>query len=93
MSEGGFRVQFTRAARKQLMRLDRPVQARLLKTALLLGRQPQPPAARKLAGSKDLWRIRTGDYRLIYRIDGHRLLIVVARVPHRRSVYRNLDEL
>ncbi len=93
MSDRRYSVEFTNQARKQLARLDGTVQARLLKAAALLSVQPRPPAARRLASSSELWRVRVGDHRLIYRIDDGNVVIVVARVGHRRTVYRRLEDL
>lgn len=93
MSERVYAVEFTSAARKQLARLDRSVQLRILKAAALLSKHPRPPAARRLASVSELWRIRIGDYRVIYSIVEERIVVVIARVGHRSSVYRHLDEL
>lgn len=93
MSEGRYSVEFTNTARKQLAMLDRTVQARILKAASLLAIQPRPPAARRLAASSELWRVRIGHYRLVYRIDDRNVLVVVARVGHRSVVYRQLEEI
>jgi mRNA interferase RelE/StbE len=91
VSERIYRVAFSAAARKQLARLDRPIQTRILKAIALLAAHPRPPAARKLVGQTDLWRIRTGDYRVIYRIEEATLVIAIATVGHRGSAYRHLD--
>lgn len=91
MSDQVYRVAFSAAARKQLARLDRTAQTRILKAVSLLATHPRPTAARKLAGQEHLWRIRTGDYRVIYRIEDSTLVIAIATVGHRSSVYRHLD--
>ncbi|NNN09318.1 MAG: type II toxin-antitoxin system RelE/ParE family toxin, partial [Acidimicrobiaceae bacterium] len=53
----------------------------------LLAENPRPPAATQLVGGAGEWRVRTGDYRVIYEIDDGRLLILVLRMGHRREVY------
>jgi mRNA interferase RelE/StbE len=53
----------------------------------LLLRTPGPQAAKKLKGYKDIWRIRIGDYRVVYIIDDATKLVSITRVAHRREVY------
>ena len=50
---------------------------------------PRPPGCKKLQGYKDQWRIRVGDYRVLYIIDDAELLVEVTRVRHRRDVYES----
>jgi len=52
-----------------------------------LAANPRPSSCRKLHGYKDLWRIRVGDYRVVYIIDDDRKMVSVTRVAHRRDVY------
>jgi mRNA interferase RelE/StbE len=52
-----------------------------------LADEPRPPAAKKLTGRPE-WRVRTGDYRVLYRIEDGRLTVVIAHAGHRREVYR-----
>ena len=87
MSDRPYAVEFTSSARKQLKRLDRAVQQRVLKAAALLANHPRPPAARRLTSSNELWRVRLGDYRIVYSIDEERVVVVVVRVGHRPTVY------
>ncbi len=47
-----------------------------------------PMACRKLSGAEHTWRVRTGNYRLVYQIDNGQLIIVVIKVGHRKAVYR-----
>ena len=54
----------------------------------LLARQPRPAGAKKLVGGRGEWRVRTGDYRIIYEIDDGVLLVLVLAVGHRRDIYR-----
>ncbi len=49
---------------------------------------PRPPGCKKLVGFQDEWRLRLGDYRILYVIDDTRGLVLVARIAHRREVYR-----
>lgn len=90
MSDRTYSVEFTAAAAKQLRRLDRTVQLRILKATALLARHPRPPSARRLASKMELWRVRVGDYRIVYGVDEERVVIAIARVGHRASVYRDI---
>lgn len=83
-----YRVAFTGTARKQLASLPRDVQRRLDVRILALGENPRPPGSKKLEGTKDLYRIRAGDYRIIYQVADRVLLVLVVRIGHRSDVYR-----
>lgn len=82
-----YRVLVLPAATKALRRIDHRVRPRVRGAILLLARDPRPPASRKLKG-RDAYRVRIGDYRIIYRIQDEVLLVVVVTVGHRRDVYR-----
>lgn len=80
-------VQLAPAAVRQLRKLD-PAGRRHVQAAIdLLGTEPRPPAARQLVGGAGEWRVRTGDFRIIYEIQDQRLLVLVIKVGHRRDVY------
>ncbi|PII82410.1 plasmid stabilization protein [Leucobacter sp. OLJS4] len=83
-----YAVEFTSAAAKQIRRLPRPARERLLDAIENLQADPRPPGAKKLVGEDLAWRIRTGDYRVIYEVADDRLLVTVVRAAHRREVYR-----
>lgn len=83
-------VEFSPAAARSLRKLDRAAQTRILTVLSLLRDTPRPPAAKPLVGHPGLLRVRTGDYRVIYRIENERLLVLVVTIGHRREVYRNL---
>ena len=53
-----------------------------------LAEEPRPPGSRKLTGSEDVFRIRVGDYRVLYSVEQRRLIVIVFKVGHRRDVYR-----
>jgi mRNA interferase RelE/StbE len=83
-----YRVLLERAAEKVLARLSAESHDRVIAAIQALATNPRPPGCRKLAGSKHDWRIRVGDYRVVYEIaDGIRV-VRVNRVRHRREVYR-----
>jgi len=80
-------VQFTAGAARQIKRLPRPVQSRVLVAIADLGGQPRPRGSRKLAGEEAACRIRASDYRVIYEILDTSLTVTVVRAGHRREVY------
>ena len=79
----------TRAA-KELRKLDRPVQARIVAALALLRDDPRPPAVKPLVGHPGYLRVRVGDYRIIYTVNEGRLLVLVLTLGHRGSIYRDL---
>ena len=83
-----YRVLLERAAEKELKRLSAPVHDRIIPAIQALSATPRPPGCKKLAGGKNDWRIRVGDYRVIYEIADEIRIIRINRVRHRREVYR-----
>jgi mRNA interferase RelE/StbE len=83
-----YAVEFRRSADKDLRRLEPTVQRRVLRSAEALAGNPRPNGCRKLQGSENAFRIRVGDYRVIYTVDDAVLIVAIERVRHRREVYR-----
>jgi mRNA interferase RelE/StbE len=83
-----YRITVTEGALRQLRKLDPQARRRVQAAVELLAMQPRPPAARQLLGGAGRWRVRTGDYRVIYRINDGELVVLVVAVGHRREVYR-----
>jgi mRNA interferase RelE/StbE len=83
-----YRVLLERAAEKDLAQLSTEVHDRVIAAIQALANNPRPPGCRKLAGSKHDWRIRVGDYRVVYEIADTIRVVRVNRVRHRREVYR-----
>lgn len=82
------RVTLAPSTAHQPRKLDPQARRRIQAALELLASEPRPPAATRLVGGSGEWRIRTGDYRIIYEIHGDQLLILVLRIGHRREVYR-----
>ena len=82
-----FEILLERTAEKDLRRLTGIVHARVIKTIQPLSTQPRPVGAKKLAGSKNDWRIRVGDYRVLYEIAESIRIVRINRIRHRRDVY------
>ncbi len=83
-----YNVLLERAAEKDLSRLSAQGHDRISATIQGLARDPRPPGCRKLVGSEHDWRVRVGDYRVIYEIADVVRVVRVHRVRHRREVYR-----
>lgn len=83
-----YAVVFARSARKELQALDQSIAVRILKRIEALSVEPRPSGVRKLEGAPDLWRIRVGDWRVVYRISDSERLIDIIAVRHRRDAYR-----
>jgi len=82
-----YRIEVSPAALRQLRKLDSAARVRLQAAIELLAGTPRPPGAKKLVGGTGEWRIRTGDYRVVYEIHDDHLLILVVAVGHRRDIY------
>jgi mRNA interferase RelE/StbE len=82
-----YRVEFTAAAARQVKKLPRPARDRVLDAIEDLGEDPRPHGARKLVGERTAWRIRIGDYRILYDVFDSELTVSVVRAAHRREVY------
>lgn len=76
------------SASKELRRLDRSMIPRVLSAVEALASDPQPSGCKKLQGAEHLWRIRIGEYRVIYSVDGTVLCIEIIKIGHRQSVYK-----
>lgn len=83
-----YSISYERSSAKELSKLDKPVARRIIKSVNKLGDDPRPPGCRPLVGYEGLWRIRIGDYRVIYSIEDDNLIVLVVRVAHRREVYK-----
>jgi mRNA interferase RelE/StbE len=82
-----YRIELLPSAAKALSRLDRSIQVRIARRIDRLAKDPRNDSL-KLRGSEDIWRARVGDYRVLYRIEDDRLLVLIVRIAHRRGVYR-----
>lgn len=83
-----YQVSLAPAAARQLRKFDPPARRRVQATIELLATDPRPPSATRLVGGAGEWRVRTGDYRIIYEIIDNHLLVLVLHVGHRREIYQ-----
>ena len=82
-----YAVDIKPSARRELESLSDRLIERLVPKIEGLATNPRPSGCRKLRGYKDLWRIRVGDYRVVYIVDDDRKMLSVTRIAHRRDVY------
>lgn len=82
-----YEVKLKKSAAKQLRKLDKKQAERILIKIYLLADNPYPNGAEQLTGQK-AFRIRVGDYRVIYEVHDKQLLVQVIRVGHRKEVYK-----
>lgn len=82
-------MQLAPAAVRQLRKLPPDARRRLQAAIELLAATPRPPGAKKLSGSSGDWRVRTGDYRIIYGIRDAQLIVLVVAMGHRRDIYQH----
>jgi mRNA interferase RelE/StbE len=83
-----YSIQFRRSARKELENLQHDIAERIVHAILHLADDPRPQGCKKLQTAQDLWRIRIGDYRVVYQIDDQGRIIIVEVIAHRRDAYR-----
>ena len=82
-----YQVEFSKKALKELRKIDSRYVPRIYEVAESLSTEPRAVGCRKLSGSEHTYRIRVGDYRIIYDIEDAKLIVVVIRVRHRQSAY------
>ena len=83
-----WRILFTRRAEREFVAVPERDRARLGRRIDALATDPRPSGVKKLGGAEDLYRLRSGDYRVIYLIEDRIITVTVVRVGHRRDIYR-----
>ena len=83
-----FAVEVKPSARKELEALPDNLLARVIRKLEALGLNPRPAGCKKLKGYKDQWRVRVGDWRVVYIIDDKAKVVSVTRIAHRSQVYQ-----
>ena len=83
-----YRVEIGSLAERQFKKLDFTIARRLRDAIYKLGESPRPPTSIMMSGPEKTWRIRFGDYRVIYEIHDDHLVVLVVRIGHRGEVYR-----
>ena len=83
-----YEVEFTRPALKELQKIDKDAQRSILGKIETLKRDPRPRGTEKLKGHNDRFRVRVGNYRIIYTIIENKLLIIILHLGNRKDIYR-----
>jgi len=83
-----YTITFARSARRELEALDEKMVNRIFPKIENLSTIPRPVGCRKLTGNKHLWRIRVGDYRIVYTINDDRNLVDIIAVRDRKEAYK-----
>ena len=89
MVAGRYQILFAPPAEKSLAKLPNDIQRRIVKAVESLADNPRPVQSKKLQGPEDLYRIRVGDYRVVYDIRDQKLIVLIVRIGHRREIYRD----
>ncbi len=82
-----YQIEWKSSAKKELRKLPSDMIQKIVTAVESLGEEPFPPGCRKLVGSEQTWRIRIGNYRVIYNVLSAVLIIEIIRVAHRKDVY------
>ena len=88
-----YRIDLSPAAQRQLKKLSSSVRHSIIKQLDSLKSNPRPDGVKKLAGIEKLYRLRIGDYRVVYTINDKQLVILVVKIGDRKEVYRHLNQL
>ncbi len=82
-----YQVELSRKAVKNLEALPKNIRDRITKEIDHLSENPRPNGCKKLSGNEDIYRVRSGDYRVIYQIKDKVLIVLVLLIGHRREIY------
>ncbi len=83
----GYKIEIKKEAEKELRKLSKSEANTIVSSILELSKNPRPPGCKKLTDLENLWRIRKGNYRIIYSFYDRLLLIGIIRIGHRKDIY------
>jgi mRNA interferase RelE/StbE len=83
-----YSLRYTESASRSLRDLERGIRSRIAAKILALADNPYPPGIRKITGEEHAYRLRVGDYRVVYDVLEDAIVVLVLRVAHRKDVYR-----
>ena len=83
-----YSVVYSKTALKEIKSLPQPYARRIYEKTAMLAENPRPAGCKKLVGNKEeMWRIRAGDYRILYTIEDHVKIVDIRKVGHRKDIY------
>lgn len=85
-----YKIEISKTAERQFTKLGEKDQLRIARVINQLAVDPHPQGCRKLTGYKDVFRIRVGNYRIIYSVEKKRLIIIILKIGHRKDIYRQV---
>ena len=85
-----YRIEFAPRAARDFKSLDGSIRGRIKQRIDSLAENPYPSGIKKIEGEVELYRLRVGDYRILYQVKGKILLILIVGIGHRRDVYRRI---
>ncbi|NOZ64584.1 MAG: type II toxin-antitoxin system RelE/ParE family toxin [Caldiserica bacterium] len=85
-----YKIYWKQSAIKDLKKLSKQDIPRILRKVEELAGTPYPPGVRKLIGTEHTFRVRVGNYRIVYSIESCKLIIEIIRIAHRKDIYKNL---
>jgi mRNA interferase RelE/StbE len=83
-----YKIEWKQSAKKEIRKLDKTVIPKILEAVAVLAENPRPRGSKKLRETEHTYRIRVGDYRVIYSIFSSVLTIEIVKVGHRKDIYR-----
>lgn len=85
-----YEVRLKPSAERMFRKLPLETRSRIARRLDALESDPRPPGCEKLAGAEDLYRIRVGDYRVVYQVSNQAPVVLIVTIGHRSDVYRRL---
>ncbi|MEX0877866.1 MAG: type II toxin-antitoxin system RelE/ParE family toxin [Candidatus Spechtbacterales bacterium] len=86
-----FKVEISRSAQKEIRKIQPPHRKRVVSAILKLVKEPRPAECQKIRTFDNSYRIRVGDYRVVYIVHDDEKVLTIIKVGHRRDVYRNIS--
>lgn len=83
-------ITYKKSVEKDLRKISKPHLKKIVQAIQQLAHNPKPTASTGLKGFSNVYRLRVGDYRIVYEINKGELIVLIVRVAHRREVYKNL---
>ena len=83
-----YKIEISASAEKYIKKIPKKDLKKVIEAIQILAINPYPEGCRKLQGEEDVYRVRQGNYRIIYEIENKKLIILILKVGHRKDVYK-----